>query len=86
MEKISINRILEEDLRRILELLPKESHIMDVARTVVDYLGKAYPEEQSFANQKYLPLILLGKLGPALCYFYHFSRSGLRIQSTETTE
>ena len=77
--KIQKYRNLDKRLLKFLEIIPREAHPMDVTRSIVSMLGHIYPEETDFSNQKLIPLILLGSISAALCYWLHFSESGIRI-------
>ena len=68
-------------LRTALEALPASSHPMDVLRTGVSVLGCALPEKDDHnpAGARAIADRLLASLGSMLCYWYHYSHSGLRI-------
>jgi 2-methylcitrate synthase len=64
----------------VLESLPATAHPMDVLRTGVSALGCALPEhDQSPAAARDVADRLLASLGSMLLYWYHFGRSGARI-------
>jgi 2-methylcitrate synthase len=75
-------RELPAALRQALELLPRNSHPMDVLRTGVSVLGCLEPEgaahEASAARD--LADRLLACLPSMLCYWYHYSHNGKRIE------
>jgi 2-methylcitrate synthase len=75
-------RGLPELLRTVLEALPAATHPMDVMRTAVSALGCAIPEQPDHgaAGARDLADRLLACLGSALCYWYHYSHSGKRIE------
>ncbi len=54
---------------------------MDVTRTIMSFLGHLHPEDSDFGNQHDIPMILLGALGPALCFWYHYAFSGIEIET-----
>jgi 2-methylcitrate synthase len=75
-------RGLPATVREALELLPAASHPMDVLRTAVSVLGCTLPEKESHdvAGARDIADRLIASLGSMLTYWYHFSRSGLRIE------
>ena len=75
-------RTLPAPLRTVLELLPAATHPMDVMRTAVSALGCMEPENaaQDVAGARHVTDQLVGCLGSALCYWYHHSREGRRIE------
>jgi 2-methylcitrate synthase len=74
-------RDLPPALRSALELLPRTSHPMDVLRSGVSVLGCLEPEhpEHAPATARELSDRLLACLPSMLCYWYHYSHSGRRI-------
>ena len=80
--KLRALRGLPQVLRGLLEQLPAASHPMDVMRTAVSSLGCVLPEKEdhSFAGARDIIDRLVASLGSALCYWYHFSRDGRRIE------
>ena len=74
-------RGLPQPVRTALEALPAASHPMDVLRTGVSVLGCTLPEkdEHASAGARAIADRLLASLGSMLCYWYHYSHSGLRI-------
>jgi 2-methylcitrate synthase len=75
-------RDLPPALRSALELLPRASHPMDVLRSGVSVLGCLEPEhpEHAPAAARELSDRLLACLPSMLCYWYHYSHSGRRIE------
>jgi 2-methylcitrate synthase len=75
-------RALPAPLRAALELLPAASHPMDVLRTGVSVLGCLRPEGAEHASEAARALAdeLIAALPSMLCYWYHFSHHGRRIQ------
>jgi 2-methylcitrate synthase len=75
-------RALPPSLRAVLELLPAATHPMDVMRTAVSTLGCLLPEaeDQSLAGARDIIDRLVACLGSALCYWYHYCKSGVRIE------
>ena len=74
-------RGLPHAVRSVLEQLPAASHPMDVMRTGVSALGCVHPEEpdHNIAGARDIADRLIASLGSMLCYWYHFSHSGRRI-------
>jgi 2-methylcitrate synthase len=75
-------RELSPALRQALELLPRESHPMDVLRTGVSVLGCLAPEDvkHEVAAARDIADRLIACLPSMLCYWYHYSHSGKRIE------
>ena len=75
-------RALPPALRAALELLPASSHPMDVLRSGVSVLGCLAPEgnEHEVAATRELSDRLLSSLPSMLCYWYHYSHHGKRIE------
>jgi 2-methylcitrate synthase len=74
-------RVLPPAVATVLEQLPAASHPMDVLRTGVSTLGCCVPEADAHtsAGARDLADRLLACLGSMLCYWYHYSKSGRRI-------
>ena len=74
-------RGLPPGLRTVLECLPASSHPMDVLRTAVSALGCTEPEEPAHGavGARLLADRLIACLGSILCYWYHYSHGGRRI-------
>jgi len=82
-EKLKSLRALPERLRTVLEALPASAHPMDVMRTGVSALGSLEPErDRSPAHARDLADRLIASLGGMLLYWYHYARSGKRIDPT----
>jgi 2-methylcitrate synthase len=75
-------RALPPALRAALELLPASSHPMDVLRSGVSVLGCLAPEgnEHEVEAARELSDRLLSSLPSMLCYWYHYSHHGKRIE------
>ncbi|HEY3731603.1 MAG TPA: citrate/2-methylcitrate synthase, partial [Steroidobacteraceae bacterium] len=75
-------RALPPALLGALELLPRDSHPMDVLRTAVSVLGCLEPESPEHPVQAARELSdrLLAALPSMLCYWYHYSHHGRRIE------
>ncbi|CAI2372522.1 unnamed protein product [Moneuplotes crassus] len=78
-EKIAENRYIPAKLAEVIELVPKDSHPMDLMRTVASFLGTIEPETEE--NDQFTISIRLSAIfGPCLFYWYHFHKSGKRIE------
>lgn len=79
--KLKELRGLPEAVRLVLEQLPASSHPMDVMRSGVSALGCVLPEPASHnaAGARDIADRLLASLGSMLCYWYHWSHNGHRI-------
>ena len=80
-------RDLPDAVRTVLEALPATSHPMDVLRSGVSVLGCVLPEraDHDESGARDIADRLIASLGSMLTYWYHFSRSGVRI-ATETDD
>ncbi|HEX4376946.1 MAG TPA: 2-methylcitrate synthase [Steroidobacteraceae bacterium] len=80
--KLKSARGLPENLRRALELLPKDSHPMDVLRTGTSVLGSLEPEALAHPVEGARAIAdrLMASLSSMLCYWYHYSHNGKRIE------
>ncbi|HEY0800958.1 MAG TPA: 2-methylcitrate synthase [Steroidobacteraceae bacterium] len=74
-------RALPAAVTTVLEQLPLASHPMDVLRTGVSALGCCVPEANDHKSEGARDLAdrLLACLGSMLCYWYHYAKSGRRI-------
>jgi 2-methylcitrate synthase len=81
-QKLISLRGLPATVKAVLEALPAAAHPMDVLRTGVSALGCALPEkdEHGGAGARDIADRLLASLGSMLCYWYHASHSGKRIE------
>jgi 2-methylcitrate synthase len=79
--KLRSMRSLPAAVATVLEQLPASSHPMDVLRTGVSALGCVVPEAEAHdaTGARDLADRMLACLGSMLCYWYHFSRDGYRI-------
>src|SRR5271168_3680289 len=79
--KLKALRVLPAAVTTVLEQLPATSHPMDVLRTGVSALGCSVPEadDHNAKSARELADRLLACLGSMLCYWYHYSKSGRRI-------
>jgi 2-methylcitrate synthase len=80
-------RGLPAAVRTVLEALPAASHPMDVLRSGVSVLGCVLPEKDGHTESGAREIAdrLVASLGSMLIYWYHFSHSGVRIE-TETDD
>ena len=80
-ESLKSLRAITDELRKILEQLPHDSHPMDVARTAVSAMGIFAPEDSSHAvdGAREIANRLIASVPSALLYWYHFTHSGKRI-------
>ena len=74
-------RTLPPAVRRILQAVPASAHPMDVMRTGVSALGCIVPESEDHdaAGARAIADRLIASLGSLLCYWYHYSHSGIEI-------
>jgi 2-methylcitrate synthase len=80
--KLKALRVLPPAVTTVLEQLPRSSHPMDVLRTGVSALGCCVPESNEHGSEgaRNLTDRLLACLGSMLCYWYHYSTTGKRIE------
>ena len=80
-QKLNSLRGLPEEVRDVLEAIPKAAHPMDVLRTGVSMLGCVEPErDQSPAPARDIADRLIASLPGMLLYWYHFAHNGVRIK------
>ena len=82
VRKIKAKRGLPDALKAVLEMVPADTHPMDVLRTGVSFLGNIEPEGD-FSNQSDVADRLLACLPSMLLYWHRFHADGVRID-TET--
>lgn len=73
-------RELPAPLCQLLEVIPANSHPMDVLRTAVSYLGNLEPEE-NFSQEIQIANRLIATLPGMLAYWYHYSHHQKRINT-----
>ena len=80
-KKLKGLRMLPSAVISVLEQLPAASHPMDVLRTGVSALGCIEPEPAAHKSEGAREVAdrLLACLGSMLCYWYHYSKDGRRI-------
>ena len=71
-------RGLPDQLKQVLEMIPADSHPMDVLRSGVSILGNIEPEGD-FENQGHVADRLLAVLPSMLLYWHRFHADGRRI-------
>lgn len=76
--KLKSRRGLPSELKRILEMIPADTHPMDVLRTGVSVLGNFEPEGD-FSNQVDVADRLLASLPSMLLYWHRWHTDGKRI-------
>ncbi len=84
VEKIKAHRGLPDALKTVLEMIPADTHPMDVLRTGISFLGNIEPEGD-FSNQIDVADRLLACLPSMLLYWHRFHVDGVRID-TETDD
>ena len=79
-QKLQSLRAIPASVIASLELLPAHTNPMDVMRTYVSVLGCVTPEadDHELSAAREIADKLIVTLGPALLYWYHFSRHGNR--------
>ena len=76
--RIKSMRGLPDAVKKVLEMIPADSHPMDVLRSGVSILGNVEPEGD-FSNEKNAADRLLACLPSMLLYWHHFHTDGTRI-------
>ncbi len=77
-------RGLPDALKQTLELIPKDTHPMDVMRTGASMLGNLEPEA-TFDDQLIASDRLVAALPAIICYWYRYSHDGVQVD-TDTGE
>ena len=80
--KLKALRGIPASVQDIIECIPANTHPMDVMRTACSALGSVLPEaeDHKLAEARTIADRLMASLGSMLCYWYHFSHSGRRIE------
>jgi 2-methylcitrate synthase len=80
--KLKSLRGLPAAVRAALETLPAAAHPMDVLRTGASVLGCVLPEkdDHNVSGARDIADQLIASFGSMLCYWYHYSHNGQRIQ------
>jgi len=76
--KLKTLRGLPDDLKQVLERIPKDAHPMDVMRTGVSFLGNL-ETETDFSKQQDTADRLFAVLPSMMCYWYRYAQDGKRI-------
>lgn len=81
-QRLAPHRALPPPVLKVLEELPQSAHPMDVLRTACSVLGcvEAETGEAGQADTGATCERLMPAFISAMCYWYHYSRSGTRIQ------
>ena len=79
--KLKSLRGLPAAVREALETLPAAAHPMDVLRTGASVLGCVLPEkdDHNVSGARDIADQLIASFGSMLCYWYHYSHNGQRI-------
>eukprot|EP00916_Digyalum_oweni_P006191 GHVL01010689.1.p1 GENE.GHVL01010689.1~~GHVL01010689.1.p1 ORF type:complete len:409 (+),score=81.23 GHVL01010689.1:26-1228(+) len=80
-KSLSSKRGLPNSLKTVLEVLPKDSHPMDILRSGCSILGSLEPETSPLTQQKAIAERLIASFPSMLLYWYHFSHFGKRIET-----
>ena len=80
--KLKSLRGLPAAVRAALETVPAAAHPMDVLRTGASVLGCVLPEkdDHNVAGARDIADQLIASFGSMLCYWYHYTHNGQRIQ------
>ncbi len=80
--KLIALRALPMAVKNALEQLPAAAHPMDVLRTGASVLGCVLPEKEdhNLAGARDIADRLIASFGSMLCYWFHYSQSGKRIE------
>ena len=84
-EKLKSYRSLPNELKEVLERIPKTAHPMDVMRTGCSMLGNLEPEGD-FSNQHETADRILASLSSIITYWYRFSHLGERVETSTEHE
>ena len=84
-EKLKSYRSLPNELKEVLERIPKNTHPMDVMRTGCSMLGNLEPEGD-FSNQHETADRILASLSSIITYWYRFSHLGERVETSTEHE
>jgi 2-methylcitrate synthase len=73
-------RGLPGPLKQVLELIPADTHPMDVMRTGCSFLGNIEPESD-FSQQMHVAERLLATFPAMVVYWYRYSHDGVRVET-----
>lgn len=79
VKRLKSLRGLPDELKKVLEMIPGDTHPMDVLRSGVSILGNIEPEAD-FSNQESVADRLLACLPSMLLYWHRFHADGQRIK------
>ncbi|MDF1678459.1 MAG: 2-methylcitrate synthase [Legionellaceae bacterium] len=84
VQQLIEQRGLPDALKKVLRLIPKDTHPMDVLRTATSFLGTIEPEDD-FAKEEAIADRLLALFPGIVCYWYqyHFNHREIDGQSAE---
>lgn len=80
-EKLMMLRELPDALKEVLELIPANTHPMDVLRTGCSLLGNLEPEDSQYGPQDIADRLIASVPG-MLLYWHQFHKNGKRIKTT----
>ena len=80
-KKLKSFRSLPQELKDVLERIPKSTHPMDVMRTGCSMLGNLEPEG-GFKNQNNTADRILAAMPSIIAYWYRFSHDGVRVNTS----
>jgi len=78
--KLKSCRSLPQELKEVLERIPKNTHPMDVMRTGCSMLGNLEPEGD-FGNQNNTADRILAAMSSIITYWYRYSHEGVKIDT-----
>ena len=78
-------RGLPEEVKKALELLPRDAHPMDVMRTGCSVLGNI-EQESDFSGQLNATERMLALFPAIICYWYRFSHDGVKINTQDQSQ
>lgn len=86
-KKLQSYRGIPAAMRKVLELIPASTNMMDVMRTATSVLGNLLPEQdiRDLPHAREIADRLMASLGGMLLYWYHYSHNNKRID-TESDE
>ena len=84
-QRLQSMRSLPDSLKTVLELVPKNTHPMDVLCTACSFLGTIEQENSNFSGAAIADR-LLAIFPSCLMYWYHFQHAGKRIDTNTPTD
>ncbi len=79
-DRLRQRRSVPDELKKILKVLPKSTHAMDVLRTGISVMGCLEPES-THNNHFHISERLLAMLPSILFYWYHYHYSNIEIDT-----